>query len=351
MPIILLSAVAVLLAVSAFMPAQWLAQAIPGSSTVDVGAVAFRPGKVVSTADGVMLEGIERFDPAGDILFTTVSIDSRVSVFDWARAVIDDTTDLRPRESVFGDRSSQEQREYNAALMQESKDTAVVVALEYLGVDAYEATGVGFSGVVEGTAAAGRLTPGELIVAVDGEPVTTVDSLLQLIRARPPGTVITLTLLRQSTGERSRVRLTLSAHPDNDGGFIGLSGVREWVKVSTLDFEIDIASASIGGPSAGLAFTLALIDLLTPGELTGGLPVAVTGRILLDGAVGNVGGVAQKAAAARNAGARLFIVPEDMEHEALSAAGGMPVVGVATLQDALAALGDLGGDVDGLALP
>jgi PDZ domain-containing protein len=94
---------------------------------------------------------------------------------------------------------------------------------------------------------------------------------------------------------------------------------------------------------------LTLLDLLTPGELTGGKEVAVTGTISLDGSVGNVGGVAQKAAAARDQGVELFIVPEESLEQARARAGSMPVVGVTSLDDALEALSDFGGETSELA--
>ena len=73
--------------------------------------------------------------------------------------------------------------------------------------------------------------------------------------------------------------------------------------------KIKIATGDVSGPSGGLAFALTIIDDLTPGNLTGGKKIAVTGTIEPDGTVGDVGGVAQKTVAARAAGARLMIVP------------------------------------------
>ena len=105
-----------------------------------------------------------------------------------------------------------------------------------------------------------------------------------------------------------------------------------------------IDTSDIGGPSAGLAMTLSVLDELTPGNLTGGKRVAVTGEIAPDGTVLEVGGVAQKAVAARHRGAQLFIVPIQEVAEARTRAGSMPVVGVRNLDDALKALRAAGGD-------
>jgi PDZ domain-containing protein len=111
-----------------------------------------------------------------------------------------------------------------------------------------------------------------------------------------------------------------------------------------LPFPVRIDTEDVGGPSAGLALTLGLLDLLTPGSLTGGETIATTGSIDPDGVVGEVGGVAQKAVAAERAGARLILVPEAEADDARRFAGDLEVVGVSTLDDALEALAGIGGN-------
>jgi PDZ domain-containing protein len=108
-----------------------------------------------------------------------------------------------------------------------------------------------------------------------------------------------------------------------------------------IDVQFDLSR--VGGPSAGLAFALAVVDDLTPGDLTGGQHVAITGAIAPDGSVQPVGGVEQKAITARNQGVGLMIVPRDELPAARRGAGDMPVVGVDSLDDALAALQQHGG--------
>src|SRR6185295_14967049 len=108
---------------------------------------------------------------------------------------------------------------------------------------------------------------------------------------------------------------------DDGTALIGIApGTRADAK---FDFpvNVDIDSGSVGGPSAGLAFTLGVIDALTPGELTGGQKVATTGTISLDGSVGAVGGVKQKTVTVERAGAKVFLVPASEADEARAAAG------------------------------
>lgn len=331
-------------AASFFVPAQWVGRVIPGDSVVDSEAVAFLPGGAITTSNRIKADGIDVYESEGEILLLTVSIDSELTVVDWIRSAVDDSVELRSRESVFGDRSNQEQRDFNRHLMSSAKDTATIVALERLGVHAADFTGVLFVEAVAGGPADGLLSSSDVILSIDGLPVTTVESLLAVLGDLDPGTTATITVEDAETEQRRDVELTLGAHPDSGGAYIGVSGVAERVQRSPLPFEIDISSGNVGGPSAGLAFTLLVLDVLTPGELTGGKRVAVTGSIRLDGSVGDVGGVAQKSVAARDAGAEIIMVPAALVDEARSGAGEVPVVGVENLDDALEALAARGGD-------
>ena len=334
------------------VPAQWVGRVLPGSSVVDDGAVALKPGSARPTDDRVSVVDLEVFEPEGEILFTTVSIDDQVTIADWVRSGLDDAIELRSRADVFGSRSASEQRERNLQLMQASKDTAVIAALEHLGVMAVVESGIGFNEVLDDGPAAGLLEVGEIIIALDDVAITGFDSLLAALDARAPGTEITLQLENNETGALREQVMTLGVHPDAErtGGFIGIADVTVRAVDADLPFDVAIDSGSIGGPSAGLAFTLTLIDMLTPGELTGGNRVAVTGTISAAGDVGNVGGVAQKAAVAEAEGVAMFIVPKELVAAAESTTDDLRVVGVESLDDALAALAELGGDVEELAL-
>ena len=96
---------------------------------------------------------------------------------------------------------------------------------------------------------------------------------------------------------------------------------------------------------------MAILDVLTPGELTGGIRVATTGTIGLDGRVGSIGGIVQKVVAAREAGIDLFLVPEEELEEARAQADGLRIAGIADLDDALRVLTEAGGNADLLTPP
>jgi PDZ domain-containing protein len=128
---------------------------------------------------------------------------------------------------------------------------------------------------------------------------------------------------------------------------LGIEG-EDAVELADFPVQVEIDSGAVGGPSAGLAFTLAVLDVLTEEDLTGGALVATTGTIDLAGRVGPVGGVTQKVIAARRAGVELFLVPSGEYEEAIEVAGDMRIERVDTLEQALAALEHVGADTEDL---
>ncbi len=145
------------------------------------------------------------------------------------------------------------------------------------------------------------LHQGDIITAVDGKPVTCRAGAGALIRARKPGAPVLLTINRHGTTRQIRLK-TGSARGKPVVGV----GVFESYR---FPFQVKINVGAIGGPSAGLMFALGIVDKLTPGGLTGGRFIAGTGEIAANGAVGPIGGIQQKLAGARAAGATVFLTP------------------------------------------
>ena len=134
-------------------------------------------------------------------------------------------------------------------------------------------------------------------------------------------------------------------------GFVGVGLADRIHEKDPLPIDLSIDSGSVVGDSGGLAFTLSIIDELTPGELTGGHRVAVTGTIQTDGTIGPIGGVQQKVVSAREAKAELMLVPVENYDEAKAKAGdSLKVLAVKDLPAALAALSDIGGNAGELNL-
>ena len=295
------------------------------------------PGTARAVNSVLSIEGHPSYPPRGQLLYTTVSVRERVNPYEALAGWLDPDVDVIPERTVRGDVPPDVFKQQNIEAMADSKTTAELLALRHLG---YHDLGGGAEilSVDESLPAAPLLRPKDVIVEVDGQPVATSDEAGAAIRAHQPGDVIGLKLIRD--GEAT---VDLQAPLGAGEGGRPLLGVRLTTKIE-LPFEINIDSGKVTGPSAGLAYALELLDVLTPGELTGGGPVAVTGDLQPDGTVGPIGGVAQKAVTVRQAGVKVFLVPKENVAEAETHSDGkLEIHGVGSFDDALRVLGSLDG--------
>lgn len=322
---------------------------------VGIDEYILAPGSATDTADAVVVSGAETFDPEGEIAFTTVTIRRSISVWEWFWARYDDTSELVPAEEIDGDRSREETRQVTQFQMNQSQDTATLVALNFLGFDLVpEVEGAFVLRLVEDSPAQAALQLGDLITEVNGSQVRSSEDLGDAIRALAPGDEVDISLRRAnedggrdgSDEDAVAVDLTivLAEHPDIEGsGFLGVQ-IETPIRADA-PFDVGFDVGRVRGPSAGLAFSLAIIDVLSEGELTGGLKVATTGTINLNGVVGPVGGVPQKIEAAKRSGTDLFLVPPSELLDATAAAGDdLDVRCIQTLSDAVLVLAELGGN-------
>ena len=310
----------------------------------------FRPGSVQALSDRVTITRGERFDPVGEVYFTTVLQDSTVNGWEYLEARLKGSLTLVGEDRVLGGRSRDENRSFNMRLMRVSKSTAVAVALRHLGIDPIKATGVGMAEVVGPST--GLLTTDDVILSVDGVEVRVAMDLVHAIGGRAPGEVVSLEVEPVRGGMSRVVEVVIGEREDDPTiGFLGVVPQTRWEDVDDLPVDVLVNTGRVGGNSAGLALTLSILDLVTPGELTGGLRVATTGTIDIDGNVGPIGGIVQKVAAAEEAGIDLLLVPVTELAEAREHAGDLAVEGVSTLDDALAALARHGGESRDLVLP
>jgi PDZ domain-containing protein len=261
---------------------------------------------------------------------------------------------LVPAKTVLGSTPAGQRSCQAAQQMAGSSSSAVVVALHRLGYQAKEKDlGAQLYQVAPGSpAATAGLHCNDVVVAVNAQAIRTSTDLVNAIRARAPGETVQITVQRAGPDGKLKtetLRARLAAPPAGPGParanepFLGVVSMTR--STYTLPFDINVTVGAIGGPSAGLALTLAILDILSGGDLTGGHAVAATGTIELDGTVGDVGGVAQKAVAVRRAGAKVFFVPADQLKEAERQAGAMKIYPVENLQQALDDLQALGGHV------
>ncbi|HEX5087186.1 MAG TPA: PDZ domain-containing protein [Nocardioides sp.] len=285
----------------------------------------------------------------GQLRMTTVSVtpkDSNLNLFEVMAAWLNRNDAVYPKDAVYpDDKTADEVRDEGQVQMVSSQDTAVAVAEKALGYPVTPSLEVTL--ISDGSPADGALAVRDLIRKVNGVPLSddiskASDELRSAIKATPPGQQVTLTVLRD--GKEVDVPLT-PEQPSTDlfgvvkvtgspqlGIFLGQGFILPFPVTVTID-------PRIGGPSAGLMFSLAIYDTLTPGPLTGGGRVAGTGEIAADGTVGAIGGIQQKIVGAREDGAQLFLVPADNCDDAKGAHNGdMRLVKVDTFDTARSAI-------------
>jgi PDZ domain-containing protein len=303
--------------------------------------VIFRPGptmNVLGSFDGktiVNVSGHKSYRDDGALRMVTVYAggpDQKTSLFDVVYAWIDRNRAVLPRSIYDKGETDASNRQESAVEMTSSQDNATAAALDALGVSFR--TEVEISTVAKDGASFGKLQKGDVLLAVNGKRPADAAALVTLIRAVEPGTPTELTIRRN--GAEQKVTVTTKADPDDKtASRIGV-GIRS---TFVFPFKVSITLPStVGGPSAGMMFALAIYDVLTPGSLTGGATIAGSGEITPDGTVGEIGGIGQKLPAAQRDGAKLFLVAAENCAEAVRAhydPGKMRLVKVHTLADAI----------------
>ena len=304
--------------------------------------VIIRPGSADAVGPRLAVSGTKDYPAKGTVLWATVSLIPEPRLLDMVDGWLHrDTIDIEKREDIIGNVSTAENRRISSEEMDDSKQVARVVAARTLGFTA-KGGGVLIADIEPKTPADGTLKKNDVILRADGQSLCLLGDLRTAISTHKPGERVALDVQRGKAAVQT-IKIT-TAGTKSGRPFIGVYAGSVKGSPCVIPFDVKIDTARIGGPSAGLAMTLGLLDRLTKGELTGGVPVAATGTIEADGSVGAVGGVKQKTHAVKAAGAKLFLVPVDEVKLAQPTAGSMKVVGVRNLDDALRALRELGGD-------
>ncbi|MEH1012831.1 PDZ domain-containing protein [Micromonospora sp. CPCC 206060] len=299
--------------------------------------VVLGPGPTVDTlgtsdgAEVIQVTGRETSTSAGQLRLTTVGVQPEVKLVSAIAGWFSDDEAVVPRELIYPPGQTEQQIEQrNADDFAASQTSAETAALRELGYPVQ----VTVKTVAADGPSAAVFRPGDVLTSVDGQQLTTAGGLTEAIRGKPAGTVFTVGYQRDGAPGTATV-----TSQDKDGRpRIGV----EIEQKQPHPFQLKIDLEDIGGPSAGLMFALGIIDKLQPEDLTGGRIIAGTGTIDDAGRVGPIGGIAQKLVGAKQAGAKVFMVPADNCAEALrNPQPGLPLLKVATLDDALDALATL----------
>jgi PDZ domain-containing secreted protein/Zn-dependent protease len=282
------------------------------------------PGPASDVSHDMTITGVPARTPSAPYLLTTVRADQHA-------ALVDIVEMFRPHRAMVttADVGS---IAFQDLMFEESRVLAAAAAAQARGISVtLTGAGVQVIGTTAGSPAGGNLRTGDLITAIDGAPVHTEFDLQDAVRSKPAGTRFGLAVERDGKG----LTVTTTSGKSKDGPVLGIVPVTSKIDVAG-PFKITFVHRDIGGPSAGLAYALAIADALSTAGPSRSDVVAATGTIDRTGTVGDVGGVDLKGVGARRQGANLFIVPAD---ELAAARGTVSnVKGVASLSDALALL-------------
>ncbi|MGV1003501.1 MAG: PDZ domain-containing protein [Candidatus Nanopelagicales bacterium] len=313
------------------------------ASFMPVPFVITRPGPTFNTIgkfDGqplIEISGTRTYPTSGHLDMTTVSerggVSEGVQVAEVLVALARSDQVVVPRDARFPPDASGEQiRAANRQLFATSQSDAIGAALHELRIPAEESVVVG--AVEGGSPADGVIEAGDVVLRVGAAAVTDPAQVGERVRAAGVGSQVEMQV-RRTTGDKAEnleLAVTPAANPDGSGNaFLGISVA----PVYEAPFDIDFTLDTVGGPSAGLMFSLGIIDKLSSGRLNGGKHVAGTGTITPAGQVGAIGGIQHKLVGARRDGAELFLAPVANCDEVLGhVPDGLTVIAVDTLHEA-----------------
>ena len=231
-----------------------------------------------------------------------------------------------------------ERRQIDLQDMQNSQQAAAAVALRSAGKKV-ETTPIGaqVEQIFVKTPAVGKLEPDDVITAIDGAPVRSRADVVSAMATHRPGDTVSFAIRRAGTARVVRVKTI--AEPKTNRAIVGIA-LQDAVDIH-LPVDVSINAGDVGGPSAGLAFALDILQELGR-NIVRGHRIAATGEILPDGSVGPIGGVKQKTIGARQAHVDAFLVPAgENAQEARRYAKGLRIIAVENFPQALRALATL----------
>jgi PDZ domain-containing protein len=305
--------------------------------------VVLSPGPVIDVLGDsggkplISVSGAPTYPTSGQLDLTTVNESGgphgRIPLTRVFGAWVDPVTAVVPTRLLYPDNTSPAEVEQEGTEeMLQSQDLAAVAALRHLDIPVTLTVSVG--DVRKGSPAEGELRVGDVFVTVDGTPVHTGAELRAAIQKHAPGETVRFVVRRG--GERVDVPVkTEAAGPSSKVAVVGITPKDGYESPVSVTIRLE----DVGGPSAGLMFTLGIIDKLTPQQETDGAHVAGTGTIDAQGHVGAIGGIRQKMAGARDSGATVFLVPAANCSEALMGVpAGLRLVKVTDVDDALSGM-------------
>ncbi|AWB44248.1 peptidase S16 [Paenibacillus sp. CAA11] len=305
--------------------------------------MADRPGSADEIKPMILMKEGDQQEK-GTFMLTTVSR-SYLNVAGWVFAKLD-------RNAVISSKPKRNEAEYDTQqlLYMTSSQSNAMEAAYRKAKEPYtvEPQYIFVVGLSTNPAPKGNFQTKDKIISIDGQVLKDRDALTALLSGKKPGDKIKIVLDRggKKVTENAELITLTDASTGKTRAGLGLT-IGEVRKVVSQDpgKQVEFASTDIGGPSAGLMFTLEIYNQLTSGDLSQGHRIAGTGTIAPDGTVGAIGGVQFKIVAADRKKAEIFFVPEENYEDAKNKADqigtSMKLVPVKTVDDALSYLKQL----------
>lgn len=349
-----LGGLVVLLIVAAIVAAQ-----------ISIPYYVITPGDASPVGQYIEVPQADSHAISGNILLTDVFVSQLNALGFLQYRFLDSNNEIYSSQDLLGpSTSSSEFVDQGYLEMAQAQSFATAAALSHLGYTVTSSNvGALVYGIVPGSPAAKTLKVAQVITAINGTPTTSECGLIQALHAYTPGTTVTLSVEQSSinsvgafvSGPVVEKPITLEKAPKasvvdfcgppfTQTAFVGVEA--ETQQAWQFPVKVTVHTQDIGGPSAGLAMSLGIIDKLSGGHLTGGRVVAATGTIDQNGNVGDVGGVAEKTIAVERAGATVFFVPKvELRTAEAKASSQLHVYAVSNLDQVLRILQRLGGKV------
>lgn len=307
-----------------------------------------QPGSIEPLAEKVTVEDGDKSE-AGSLNLTTVYSIKASNPYIWLYGLVAPHTEVKKEEEIKGNLTDEE---YNALLlhmMDSSKQNAIIASLHEADKEIeFQYNGVFVAGILETSKAKSIIQVGDIIHQVDGQTFTQASQLIDYLKAKKAGDKVEIVFTHNNKEKTANIEMILL---DEETGQVGLGIVPEDNMEIDPSIDVDINSDNIGGPSAGLMFSLEIYNQILDGDLTKGYKIAGTGTMDSEGNVGQIGGIRHKIVAAHKADVDIFFYPkdintndtneQDIKDEVEKEGYDIEIVPVSTLEEAIAYLEDL----------
>lgn len=348
--------------------------ALTAAQVIRLPYFAVAPGSVFPVNNSLLISESDQYprypNSEGNFAFVTARVTGQLTPLEWIDSKFTRGASIIGIKTLGDDAplpGTPQRRAIGQIQILNSQATAVVVAFRLLNIPIVITREVHITSVLECADAHNKILPKDIITHADGQSVFIFDDLTDILENKAAGDTLALTLLRngentdKSDDEIINTDVILGAKNDscllplfsdgnlddpkflnNDSASIGVTLRQDIEHNPAVTVKFDIHS--IGGPSAGLAFTLGVLDALEPGDLTGGKRIAATGTISADGSINPIGGIKEKRIAVIDNNYDIFFVPKSQLDLVSSKNSSLEVIGVDNIQDVLDALIARGGD-------